>query len=320
MNRAAILLLAAGTLWVRILPAQAPAAEPCGRACLEGYIHQYFDALAAHNPFGLPLARKVKFSENDVLLDLGDGAWNTITGEGTYKLILSDPESSQVAVLATMRENSAPITLAARIKIENRKITELETVINRTALAAQALEAGKAAAFPALPPAQRISRDVLLAAGDRYFDAIEKGSADPTAFDKDCVRVENGISLTNNPAQPAPAGLKWNPWALGCAEQINTRIFSSTQRIYPRRFAVIDQERQLVFGFFTYQQPGDLLSIESPGHGVYKFPSSATQPAFTEAAMFFRFTGKKIGRIESITVAVPYGMPDPFFDGDWRKP
>ncbi len=36
----------------------------------------------AHNPFGMPLARKVKFSENDVVLDLGDGVWNTITGDG----------------------------------------------------------------------------------------------------------------------------------------------------------------------------------------------------------------------------------------------
>src|SRR5665213_22962 len=56
-----------------------PAPGPCDRPCLEGFINQYLDALVAHNAFGLPLARKVKFSENDQLLDLGDGLWNVTT-------------------------------------------------------------------------------------------------------------------------------------------------------------------------------------------------------------------------------------------------
>lgn len=46
---------------------------PCDRACLEGFVNQYLDAPVAHNPFGLPLAARVKFSENDQLLDLGCG-------------------------------------------------------------------------------------------------------------------------------------------------------------------------------------------------------------------------------------------------------
>jgi hypothetical protein len=47
----------------------------------------------AHNAFGLPLAQKVKFSENDQLLDLGDGLWNVTTDIGTYKLYVSDLQS-----------------------------------------------------------------------------------------------------------------------------------------------------------------------------------------------------------------------------------
>jgi hypothetical protein len=319
--------LAAGTT-----VAQTP--QTCDRACLEGIVNQYIDALVAHNPFGLPLARKVKFTENDVVLDLGDGVWNTITGAGSYKLILADPQSGQVGVIATMRENSSPIAIAARIKIENRKITELETVINRGGGgpprgrgpaplgAAELLEqAGPDRAFmETAPAAQRASREALIAAANQYFDAIEKGSADPAAFDKDCNRVENGARLTNSPNRPTPAGLNWNPWALGCAEQINTKMFSSYKRIYPRRFPVVDEERQLVFGFFMYQQPGDLLSVESPGHGIYKFPDSATQPGFVESAQLFRIKAGKIANIESLTLGIPYGMPDPFFKDDWRRP
>jgi hypothetical protein len=255
---------------------------------------------------------------------------------GTYKLYVADPQSGQVGFFGTMRENSTPIALAARLKIENRKITQIETVINRgggppgrggrgaTAPMgpAELLEAmGKpdAAFTETVPAVERVSRDALIAAANKYFDSIEHGSADAAAFDKDCNRVENGAQMTNNPSRPA-ANLTWNPWALGCAEQIDTKIFSSFQRVYPRRFPVVDEERQLVFGFFMYQQPGDVLSVESPGHGTYKFPDAATQPAFTESAQVFRIYASKIRRIESLTLGIPYGMPNPFFKDDWRRP
>jgi hypothetical protein len=327
--RLPILLTLSGALL-----AQAPA--DCNRACLEGFVNQYVDALVAHNPFGMPLARKVKFSENDVLLDLGDGVWNTITGAGTYKLYVADPQSGQVGFIGTMRENSTPIVIAARLKIESRKITEIETVINRGGGGGPPRGGGAAPLGPAqlleqmgkpdaaftetVAAAQRVSRDALVASANKYFDAIEKGSADPAAFDKDCNRTENGAQMTNSPSRPAPANLSWNPWALGCAEQINTKIFGSYQRIYPRRFPVVDEERQLVFGFFMYQQPGDVLSVESHGHGIYKFPDSATTPGFTESAQLFRIKAGKIGKIESLTLGIPYGMPNPFFKDDWRRP
>src|ERR1022692_733165 len=132
MKRAGLALLA-GAAFSGAMFAQAPPEAPlnsCDRPCLEDFVNQYLDALVAHNPFGMPLARKVKFSENDVVLELGDGVWNTITGVGTYKLYVSDPQSGQVGFFGTMRENSTPIALAARLKIENHKITEIETVIN----------------------------------------------------------------------------------------------------------------------------------------------------------------------------------------------
>jgi hypothetical protein len=82
----------------------------------------------------------------------------------------------------------------------------------------------------------------------------------------------------------------------------------------------VDEERQLVFGFFMHQQPGDLLSIESPGHGTYKFPDAVTQPSFTEVAELFRMKVGKIRKMEGLTLNVPYGTPNPFFNDDWRRP
>ena len=309
-----------------------PPPGPCDRPCLEGFINQYLDALVAHNVFGLPLARKVKFSENDQLLDLGDGLWNVTTDIGTYKLYVSDPQSGQVAFFGTVRENGRPTALALRLKVENRKITEIETLVNRAGggpppggrggrgpggdakappppppppTGATAMEAIKVdPEFQETVPAnQRVSRDELVKLANTYFDAIEHGNAPAAAFDPQCNRMENGVKITP-----------------GCAEQINSKTLSYIQTVYPRRLVVVDEERQLVFGFFMFQQPGDLLSVESPGRGTYKFPDSATQPGFTEVAELFRIKDGKLRKMEALTLGVPYGTPDPFFNDDWRRP
>src|SRR5579863_2074842 len=81
------------------------ASIPCDRACLEGFVNQYFDTMIARNPYGLPLAPKVKFTENEQAIPLGEGIWGTASALGTYKLYVADPKAGQVGFLGTMREN-----------------------------------------------------------------------------------------------------------------------------------------------------------------------------------------------------------------------
>jgi hypothetical protein len=40
------------------------AAETCDRACLEGFVNQYLDALAAHDPSKLRLTKNARYTEN----------------------------------------------------------------------------------------------------------------------------------------------------------------------------------------------------------------------------------------------------------------
>ena len=298
-------LVAGVVLLSGVLLGQAPA---CDRACLEGFVNQYLDALLAHNVFGLPLAPKVKFSENDQLLALGDGMWNVTTGIGSYKIYVADPQSGQVGFIGTVRENDRPVTLALRLKIENRKISEIETVVHSAAEAtpptgAAAMEAmGPDPVFSeTIPRLQRVSREALVKAANSYFEALEKSDPAMSSFDPQCNRLENGVRAA-------------------CGEQIATKTLSYIQTVYPRRFPVVDEERQLVFGFFTYQIPGDILSVESPGHGTHKFSAAQTAPSFADVPAVFRIKSGKIRRIESLMVSVPYGTPNPFFNDDWRRP
>src|ERR1017187_4539736 len=65
-------------------------AQSCDRACLDGFVDNYLDALAVNDPSRLSLTQTVKFTEDGQRLNLGDGLWNTATGRGTYKFYRSE--------------------------------------------------------------------------------------------------------------------------------------------------------------------------------------------------------------------------------------
>ena len=44
--------------------ADTSAAKGCDRACLQGFVDSYLDAMAKHDPSKLPVAASVKFTEN----------------------------------------------------------------------------------------------------------------------------------------------------------------------------------------------------------------------------------------------------------------
>lgn len=345
MRRALLACTLAVATFVSLLFAQGPppaagkgkdkGAEPCERTCLEGFVNEYLDALIAHNIFGLPLASRVKFTENAQPLDLGDGLWNVTTGIGKYKLIVVDPQSQQVGFLGTVLANDRPTTLTLRLKLEDRKISEIETLVtvsNPLPPAGKGAAKGPppaptgAAALDAMtldsvftqtvPEGERRSREQLIAAANAYYDALERGDANLAQFDPQCNRIENGVQATNNPIA-GHTGI--DPRALNCADQISSRVFANYQVVYPRRISIVDEERQVVFGFFMYQQPGDLLEVESPGKGVYKFSEASSQPSFVQAAQAFKIGAGKIRRMEALSTTLPYGTPDPFFSDSWRR-
>jgi hypothetical protein len=44
---------------------------PCDRACLEGVMNRYLDAMVAHNPSQVPLAPDVQYAQDNVRLKIG---------------------------------------------------------------------------------------------------------------------------------------------------------------------------------------------------------------------------------------------------------
>src|SRR5437763_16635360 len=108
----ALVIVAAAVLIGYLAPHAQAATGPiplnCNRACLENLVDQYLTALVAHDPKRLPLSKDVMYTENDQIIDLGDGFWKTVEGRGKYTHIFSDPEAGQVACMGTMMEAGGP--------------------------------------------------------------------------------------------------------------------------------------------------------------------------------------------------------------------
>ena len=109
--------------------------DPCDRDCLEGFVDQYLDALLKHDSSLLPLAENARYTENGQTLQMNDGMWQVATAIGDKKLYFSDVRSGQVGFRGIVEENGHKQILMTRMKVENRKISEIEAIVCRTGAA-----------------------------------------------------------------------------------------------------------------------------------------------------------------------------------------
>ena len=102
---------------------------PCDRACLEGLVEQFLEAVIAHDPQRVPFGKDLKYTENGQKLDLGDGMWRTLTARGTFRMFVTDVEAGQVAYLGSVKEDDIPAVIAVHLAVKNRRIIAAEVFL-----------------------------------------------------------------------------------------------------------------------------------------------------------------------------------------------
>src|SRR5262244_3249650 len=83
-----VVAILAGDLVLKAAPSIGPIPLNCNRACLENLVDQYLTALVAHDPKRLPLSKDVMYTENDQVMEIGDGFWKTVEGLATTPTFL----------------------------------------------------------------------------------------------------------------------------------------------------------------------------------------------------------------------------------------
>jgi len=190
--------------------AQAPAAGSCDRECLRGFITQYLNAMIEHNPRALPTAPNARFTEDTVTMPLGDGLWKNASKLRTYRQDILDVREGVAASHVIVEEAGKPVMLALRLKIVNRKITEIETMVTRSQAEGaifniEALQTPKAAMNVVPDPSQRLSRAEAIRIAEFYPIGLKVGgnfAAVDAPFAPDAYRLENGV-LTAGPGARA---------------------------------------------------------------------------------------------------------------------
>jgi hypothetical protein len=325
----AITRLLAGALAFSAVPAAAQApgeasavrVPECDRACLIGHLQDHMKALAARDPAQVKLASGVRFTENNVLLPVGDGLWDTVTRVDATGLEAADPSTGNAAWFGSVVENGRPAIYAVRVHVTNGAIDEIESVVHRkTALPAPFGDVTRLVHDPefseVLPPEQRRPRERMLAVADGYFSTVELNDGQVlTEFTDDCARLENGISTT----APTPGSAGGNAAAIasGCRAQFELGIYRINKRVR-RDFFIIDEERGVAVGrgMFDHANEWDkyLLTNGREMRTALKWPNSIT---LLEA---FRVRDGKISRIEAVFTYVPYFMHNPFWGPSAEPP
>jgi hypothetical protein len=290
----------------------ADAARSCDRACLEGFIDQYLQAVLAHDPKRVAFAKNAKFTENGQQLELGDGLWRTLSARGSYSFFASDPQAGRAAYLGSIREDGTPAMLAVHLKIEDRRIAEAETLVQRNEKSALGFEKIGYTWTDSVPAAQRMSRDELVRLADAYFTGLQQndGKGD-YPFTENCNRIENGAMTTNVPTpagetRPDPKTAVSYSAQWSCKEQFESGLLHFVTRVRDRRYVAVDVERGVVFSFVFFDHAaGDTRTFQAHGRTVTVGPR---QPWTWELAEAFQLRQGKIHQIMAIMERVPYGM------------
>jgi hypothetical protein len=295
----------------RPAPASQNSISSCDRQCLYGFLDQYLAALKAKDPSRLPLAGNFRYSENNVMMKIGDGVWGTVTGLGDYNLRTADAVNGAVGCYGIVQETNSTAMFALRLKVVDSKISEAETIIRRSEgsgpFPSKPALTEKPAFIEIVPADARSPRERMIAIADGYFSTLQLNDGVLFApFYDDCDRWENGLLTTHNP-DLAKTILVAN---FGCAQQFRLGNYRYDDRVRDRRYFLVDEERGLIMTAGFIDHAGRLenytLTDGTPMKSSIRTPGSL---CFLE---LFKIRGGKIQQIESLFIGVPYNMPSPW--------
>ena len=279
------------------------------RNALYAVLDAYLAALAAGDPARVEWAGEVRHSENNVMLEPGDGVWGTIAGLGDHRLRFADPATGQVGFYGTVIEPNEESAFCMRIGVTpDLRVAEVEQVIVRNSEHGMVLPGPRFWTKPILEAdaAAPVSRAELQRLANGYFDTLQLNDGTiHTTFAPDCNRVENGVQTTNNPDFPMIPST-----ALGCEEQFRLGIYRYDDRLRARRFPLIDQERGLVMAFGFIDHSGRLGRYQWTDGSWRESP--IRRPHSFYLGELFKIDGGMIRQIEANFISVPYHMPSPW--------
>ena len=270
----------------------------------------YLRALNSRDPKSLHWSETPRTSENNVMLEVGDGLWGTIEGLGSYQLRFADPATGHVGYFGTVNEHIEESGFTLRLKVNgNGRIQEAESIVVRQSDSGIKFENPRYWDKSILNDGVQspVPRAEMIRLSNGYFDTLQLNDGSiHTRFHPDCNRVENGVQTTRNPefAKIVPVS------ALGCEEQFRMGNYRYDDRLRARRYPMVDEERGLVLAFGFIDHSGRLAEYQLTDGRTVKSP--VRRPHSFYLAELFKIDHGMICQIEASFITVPYHMPSPW--------
>jgi len=279
--------------------AQAPA---CDSNCLTDLARQYMADVATQDYSGLPWADRVRYTENNVGMQIGDGFWGAGPGTLGEGLILSDPASGNVVWYGLTTEHGQAAYHALRLKVRGREISEVESYLGREGtpdLFAKVDSFTLSGVFSqSIPADARSARERMVALVDGYFNTKQLNDGQIfTAFGEACERVTNGVSVSHGEHWAAQV-------AEGCQTQLEQGLFKPVDRIRARRYPVVNEENGVVVALSIEDHAARYVDYSSRAGTALKV--EVEYPNSRGMLELFKISNGEIQRIEGVSVFLPY--------------
>lgn len=256
MKRALLACLLALTA----LTSNAARAADCDRACLADLLTRYIDALVARDPSRLPLADRVRFTEDSRDLALGEGLWKTVSAQGDFRQDYIDVRRQIAASHVELREADAQVLYSVLLRVADRKIAGIETLVQRVTPQSRFQPDSLGRPLPGMndpvPAGKSMPRDAMIATALTYTEGLRIGdfTAAKTPFSEEAYRVENGVFIAG----------------AGCPRKDCPGLYTQKIILHPdilASVAAVDEENGTVLLWMNF---GDTNSY-GPGNALVTF-------------------------------------------------
>ena len=264
----------------------------CERACLDGMLSRFLDAVVAKDPTSAPLAIGFRQTQNSVLTPAGMGAWQTVTAIGPVQRRYFDPVTGNAAFFGVVTDGGQPAVASLRVRVENGAITEGEWHIAHRGdpgISGEGsdvlFDVDKLTASPppqrVVAPAERLPRDTLVRIVNSYFDGLVAGNGRSVLAHGGCSRFENGLEVTGRPIRSGDPTDGFQ----GLGDCTSGYRSLAVALVAARRYLLIDEDAQVVVMSAVFvRKPGD---ERRRNHFMEVFGIDGGKIRTVHAAMFY---------------------------------
>ena len=202
---------------------------------------------------------------------------------------MADAQTGKALWVGRIEAHGQPSWAAITVQAAGDKIGAVDAVIRRMEYGPPFAEPTVGPTFSELPASQRTPRADMLAAIDRYYEAVSRDDGvAPEGIANHCERVLNGETV------------------YACAQPFTARLFQPLEQVRDRSVIAVDEVRGLVAISAYEDYPASQQEFtDASGHS---FRDALPFPRTQQAVELFRFESGQLARIVGYHSELPLGM------------